>query len=194
MSTFIVPPLKTLVIALGANKSSPIGSPSSTLIAIRPLLQKVICEWIISSLKENTNIDTLLEGILWRWSPLFLTKPIGGPENQADFINAVLIVDGPIMNSLNPSENSSINLLKRVLKLEKDFGRDRSKSAIKWGPRSIDIDLLAWGELHIKNKILTLPHPRILERSFVITPLAAILNKNENFIPRQISPQEGWNE
>ena len=194
MSTFIVPPAKTLAIGLGANKPSHVGPPSATLIAIRPLLQKIIIQWIIFSLKENIKKEDLSKGIRWRWSPLFETKAIGGPTNQCDFINAVLIIDGPIMNDFNPSEEASLNLLKNTLILEKDFGRIRGDDSIKWGPRSIDIDLLAWGDLQVKNKHLILPHPRLIERDFVVIPLAAALNQNKTSSPRQLKPQYGWNE
>ena len=194
MSTFLVPPPKTLVIGLGANEPSPIGSPASTLIAVRPLLEKIIKEWIFSSLKENVKIEVLSQGINWRWSPIFETKAIGGPANQSNFLNAVLVIDGPTMNSLSPSKEASLNLLNRTLSLEKAFGRQRKASSVKWGPRSIDIDLLAWGELQIKCKTLTLPHPRIIERNFVLTPLVAVLNSKDQSPPRQLEPQAGWNE
>lgn len=194
MSTFLVPPAKTLAIGLGANEPSPIGSPASTLIAVRPLLENIIQEWIFSSLKENVRIKALSNGINWRWSPIFETKAIGGPANQSDFLNAVLVVEGPTMNYLSPSKEASLNLLNRTLSLEKAFGRERKTSSIKWGPRSIDIDLLAWGELQIKSEMLTLPHPRIIERNFVLTPLVAVLNSKDQSLPRQLEPQEGWKE
>ena len=194
MSTCIVPQAKALSIGLGANQQSSVGSPSATLIAIRPLLEKIICAWIESCLKGNININDISKEMRWRWSPLFSTKPIGGPPNQPDFINAVLVADGIVMNKLKPSEEACLELLNKTLKLENDFGRDRRNTKLRWGPRTIDIDLLAWGELHIKNKNLILPHPRLLERSFVITPLAAALNNDQNSIPCQLPPQKGWNE
>ena len=194
MSTFIVPPNKTLAIALGANKTSPVGLPITTLIHVRPLLEKIITEWSISSLKENIAIKSFSKDLRFRWSPLFATKPIGGPSNQADFINAVLVIDGPSMDLLDQSKKAILNLLKKTLLLEKEFGRDRTHSSIIWGPRSLDIDLLAWGGLQVKHKDLILPHPRLIERSFVITPLAAILNSNQNSAPKRLKPQPGWYE
>ena len=194
MSTFIIPPSKTLAIALGANKASQVGLPCTTLINVRPLLEKIIAEWGASSLKKNIDIQSFSKDLRCRWSPLFETKPIGGPSNQSNFINAVLVVDGLSMDLLDPSKKAILNLLEKTLLLEKDFGRDRAHSSITWGPRSLDIDLLAWGTLQVKHKDLILPHPRIIERSFVITPLAAILNSNQNSAPKRLKPQPGWYE
>jgi len=52
-----------------------------------------------------------------------------------------------------------------------DFGRQRLE---RWGPRSLDLDLLWWGDLRCRSEALELPHPRLLERAFVLAPLAAI--------------------
>ena len=194
MSTLRVPPPRTLAIALGANKTSRAGAPSSTLIAVRPLLQKVIETWISTYLRKDIEIKNFAKGIYWNWSPLFSTKPIGGPPNQADFINAVVVINGPTMNHLDPSMETILNLLEKVLLIEQDFGRDRTNSSITWGPRTLDIDILAWGQLHVKHKNLILPHPRLIERNFVATPLAAALNKDPNSAPRKLSPQNGWPE
>ncbi len=187
-------PSNTLAIALGANIPSSVGSPYSTLIAVRPLLEKVICEWIASTVKENIDVEQILQKLLWRWSPIYETEAIGGPTNQPNFLNAVLIVDGPKINSLEPSEQAILNLLKMTLDIEKSFGRERNQNSIKWGPRCIDIDLLAWGELHMKNEILTLPHPRLISRNFVIIPLAAALNKREGSLPIRLPQNKDWKE
>ena len=193
MSTSIVPPSKTLAIALGANLPSKYGPPTSTLIEVRRILKEIVEEWLTSSLKENINSEEIPNQINWRWSPLFETKPFGGPPKQANYINAVVLIDGPIMEFINPSEKKILNLLEKTLKLEKELGRIRGEKSIQWGPRCIDIDLLAWGELQVKNKKLILPHPRLIERSFVVTPLAAAL-KNSNTIPVQLQPRKGWIE
>ena len=186
--------LNTLTIALGANIPSSKGAPSSTLIAVRPILEKEIYKWLTSSIKENVTIGAISSQIQWQWSPLFESEAIGGPENQPNFINAVLIVDGPIMRSIKPSEQRILDLLKRAKEIEKLFGRERSKESIRWGPRSLDIDLLAWGDLQVKNQSLTIPHPRMLERSFVLLPLVTVLNKKHGSIPRKLSPQNNWLE
>ena len=124
---------------------------------------------------------------------MFETNPIGGPTNQPNYINAVLVVRGGIFSKLNPSVDAAIDLLKRLWEVEKAFGRDRKISSIRWGPRSLDLDLLAWGELQINNSELILPHPHLIERDFVLIPLAeAIKRKTDE--PQRLSPQEGWEE
>ncbi len=183
----------TLVIGLGSNLPSPKGTPISTLVAVRPLLEKTICQWLTDSLKGPTTIEPNFEGIRWRWSPLFETDPIGGPKGQPQYINAVVIVDGPKLELLKPTKQAAIKLLEKFLDLEKQFGRDRTSCAISWGPRSLDIDMLAWGALHLKEENLTLPHPRLIERSFVLIPLAAALDTYDKQ-PRRIAPQENWQE
>ena len=183
----------TLAVALGANLPSSVGSPITTLVSVRPKLEQVICHWLSTSLGEKSVIEKSSTDLRWRWSPLFETDPIGGPSDQDMFINAVLVVDGPKLSSLKPSEKAAINLLERFLKIERNFGRNRKISNIRWGPRPLDLDLLAWGDLQIKNEILSLPHPRLLERNFVVVPLGEALNKGITK-PRPIPPQENWQE
>jgi 2-amino-4-hydroxy-6-hydroxymethyldihydropteridine diphosphokinase len=183
----------TLAIALGANLPSQAGSPIQTLVKVRPELEAVIQDWVTDSLVQKTVVETTSRGFRWRWSPLFETDAIGGPNGQPPYINAVLVVDGPRLSSLNPSKKAALNLLERFLKIEKDFGRDRNSSSIKWGPRTLDLDLLAWGGLHVDHKDLTLPHPRLIERNFVILPLAEALKTDAKAL-RRIPPQANWNE
>ena len=193
MQTFQNTTSTSLAVALGANISSAAGTPTSTMRAVRPKLEKTISNWISSSLKDKKHIESISKSLRWRWSPLFETEPVGGPKGQPPFINAVLVVDGPRLIDLEPSEEAATHLLEKFLALEKDFGRDRSKSSNHWGPRSLDLDLLAWGPLQIKSNKLTLPHPRLIERSFVVVPLAAALIKGIQ-PPRQISPAQNWLE
>ena len=61
----------------------------------------------------------------------------------------------------------------RALDVERALGRDRTREQ-RWGPRGIDIDLIAYGDLAIEEPGLTLPHPRLFERAFVLVPLAEI--------------------
>jgi 2-amino-4-hydroxy-6-hydroxymethyldihydropteridine diphosphokinase len=81
---------------------------------------------------------------------------------QPDYLNQVL----KIKTSLDPYE-----LLNALLKIEIELGRIRSE---KYGPRTIDIDILYYGELIVEAVGLTIPHPRISERRFVLIPLAEI--------------------
>lgn len=129
----------------------------------------------------------------YRWSPLFETDPVGGPSEQPIYVNAALIVDGPKLAALKPSEEAAIALLNEFLIIEKSFGRHRGENCTHWGPRTLDLDLLAWGDLHVKHPSLTLPHPRLIERNFVVVPLAAAL-ANDGTTPYQLPPQINWPE
>jgi 2-amino-4-hydroxy-6-hydroxymethyldihydropteridine diphosphokinase len=93
----------------------------------------------------------------------YLTPP-WGVTDQPPFINAVIAVS----TSLAPH-----NLLARALKVERALGRDRGNER-RWGPRIIDIDILAYNDLTLTDADLTLPHPRLFERAFVLVPLAEI--------------------
>ena len=90
-------------------------------------------------------------------SSYFSTKPVGYLD-QPDFLNAVCIIE---------SDLPAMDLLKMLHGIEKVMGRDRS---IKWGPRTIDLDLIQYGSLLSNADELTLPHPRAHERQFVLEP------------------------
>jgi 2-amino-4-hydroxy-6-hydroxymethyldihydropteridine diphosphokinase len=90
--------------------------------------------------------------------------PPWGVTDQPEFVNLCLIVE----TALSPHA-----LLERAQAVEKALGRDRSKDA-RWGPRTIDIDLLAYDGLQIDEPDLQLPHPHMFERAFVLVPLAEI--------------------
>lgn len=193
MSTFVVQAPKTLAIGLGANLPSKFGSPASTLVAVRVLLEQTLYDWIGSTVKENITLEAISEKVEMKWSPLFQTKPLGGPPSQPDFINAVVLISGPIMQSISQSEKTILDLLERTRTIEKNLGRVRKNNYQRWGPRIIDIDLLSWGDLHVNKKTLILPHPRLIERAFVLAPLLAALN-NEISQPIQLPPRNGWTE
>ncbi len=90
--------------------------------------------------------------------------PPWGVTDQPPFLNAVIAVE----TSLNPHD-----LMTRAIEVECALGRDR-KNERRWGPRKIDIDLLAYGDVVLSDADLTLPHPRLFERAFVLLPLAEI--------------------
>ncbi len=90
--------------------------------------------------------------------------PPWGVEDQPPFINLCIVV----ATSLPPRD-----LLARALDVERAFGRDRAHER-RWGPRPLDIDLLAYDEVTLEAPDLILPHPRVLERAFVLVPLAEI--------------------
>jgi 2-amino-4-hydroxy-6-hydroxymethyldihydropteridine diphosphokinase len=112
-------------------------------------------------------IDALCDGrdvrLLARSSD-YRTPPWGVTE-QAPFVNACIVVD----TTLTPQA-----LLARALDVERAFGRERAREQ-RWGPRTIDIDLLAYDDVVIDEPQLVLPHPRWLERAFVLVPLAEIV-------------------
>ncbi len=92
-------------------------------------------------------------------SPLYRTPPLGGPPNQPDYINAVAALD----TGLTPSQ-----LLVVLQSLELAQGRIRNG---RWGPRTLDLDVLLYDRLISDDPRLTLPHPRLHERAFVLYPL-----------------------
>jgi 2-amino-4-hydroxy-6-hydroxymethyldihydropteridine diphosphokinase len=84
--------------------------------------------------------------------------------DQPPFINLAIVVE----TVLTPRA-----LLDRALRVEAMFGRDRTKER-RWGPRILDIDIIAFDALEIEESGLTLPHPHLFERAFVLAPLAEI--------------------
>ena len=87
-----------------------------------------------------------------------------GVTDQPPFINCAIAVE----TTLSPQA-----LLSRALDVERALGRDRAQER-RWGPRRIDIDLLAYDDIALDQPGLALPHPRLLERAFVLVPLAEI--------------------
>ncbi|MGL6134414.1 MAG: 2-amino-4-hydroxy-6-hydroxymethyldihydropteridine diphosphokinase [Prochlorococcaceae cyanobacterium] len=151
-----------LAIALGANLPSPAGPPLATLLAVRPLLERVLADWQAALCRSAPGAAGRLI-----WSPLFRTAPVGGPADQPAYLNAVLLVRG----AGSPGCAAACALLERLHQLERRFGRQRREP---WGPRSLDLDLLWWGQLRCRGGDLELPHPRWRQRAFVLAPLAAI--------------------
>ena len=172
-----------LAIGLGANLPGAAGGPIETLIALRPLL--------------SAEIQGCLGEVSLRWSPLFRTAPVGGPPNQPDYINAVLVVD----QSPPPTAAAALELLRLLQALELRFDRVREE---RWGPRTLDLDLLWWGALQLQSPELELPHPRWSDRAFVLAPLAALeegvqpqleqLLISDQQPPSQLVPRAGWAE
>ncbi|HEX3438371.1 MAG TPA: 2-amino-4-hydroxy-6-hydroxymethyldihydropteridine diphosphokinase [Pseudacidobacterium sp.] len=96
-------------------------------------------------------------------SSLYQTAPVGYAD-QPPFINAVAAIR---------TEYPAEALLEKLLAIERRFGRDRRNSVPK-GPRTLDLDLLLVDDLVIHTRVLTLPHPALAERRFVLEPLAEI--------------------
>jgi 2-amino-4-hydroxy-6-hydroxymethyldihydropteridine diphosphokinase len=96
-----------------------------------------------------------------RRSPVYET-PAWGYEDQGPFLN--MVIEG--QTALDP-----VALLARLKQLETDLGR---RPSFRWGPRVIDMDILFYGEMVLDAPELTIPHPRLQERAFVLVPLADI--------------------
>jgi 2-amino-4-hydroxy-6-hydroxymethyldihydropteridine diphosphokinase len=91
--------------------------------------------------------------------------PPWGVVDQPPFVNRCIAIE----TKLTPRA-----LLDRALAVERTLGRDRARER-RWGPRPVDIDLLAYDDVAIAEPDLTLPHPRLFERAFVLVPLAEIV-------------------
>jgi 2-amino-4-hydroxy-6-hydroxymethyldihydropteridine diphosphokinase len=90
-------------------------------------------------------------------SPVYETAPVGGPE-QPDYLNAVV----RLRTSLGP-----LDLLGRLHDIEAASGRVRD---VRWGARTLDLDIITYGDLTSSDPVLTVPHPRAAEREFVLAP------------------------
>lgn len=93
----------------------------------------------------------------------YRTPPWGVTE-QPPFVNACIAVE----TRLSPR-----GLLDRAQEVERAFGRDRHRET-RWGPRTLDIDILSYDDVTLDEPMLTLPHPRLFERAFVLVPLTEI--------------------
>lgn len=133
----------TAYIGLGSNLRSSAGSPAETIEAALHRLSKV--------------------GEVTARSSFYETAPVGFAD-QPSFVNAVAVVRSTLEPEL---------LLRQLLEIEREFGRDRQRSTPK-GPRTLDLDLLLADGLIVNTSDLTLPHPALAERRFVLAPLAEI--------------------
>ncbi len=131
---------KTALIALGSN----LGDSLDTLRKAAQALSKL--------------------GTLKARSSLYETLPVGGPEGQAKFLNAVILLE-------ISEDTRAFDLLKRLHVIEALFGRERR---IRWDARTLDLDLLVLGDEVVDRVDLVLPHPRMMERAFVLVPLCEI--------------------
>jgi len=103
-------------------------------------------------------------------SPVYETAPVGGPE-QPDFLNAVVAVDTTLTGR---------ELLQVAHDIEAAADRVRT---VRWGPRTLDVDVLLVGDERIDDPDLVVPHPRMTERAFVVVPLADLEPEWRSRIP-----------
>lgn len=113
--------------------------------------------------KAIANICGMTQAALIARSSDYTTPP-WGDARQEPFVNACIEIE----TSLDPHA-----LLFTLHKIEKKFGRDRANER-RWGPRTLDLDIIAYDDVHLDKPELTLPHPRLFERAFVLVPLAEI--------------------
>lgn len=110
---------------------------------------------------------------LIRQSGWYRTRPVGGPPGQADYVNGAAVVETTI---------PPLTLLAELRQIEDRHGRTRAE---RWGTRTLDVDVLLYGNEVCETEMLTLPHPRMSFRRFVLEPAAEIA-------PRMLHPVIGW--
>lgn len=101
------------------------------------------------------------------------TAPVGGPENQGEFLNGAALLE----TSLSPD-----SLVAELQRIEKTLGRER---IVRWGPRLIDLDIVLYGDQVVDSPQLTVPHPWMALRRFVLEPTAQIASE-------MVHPIFGW--
>jgi 2-amino-4-hydroxy-6-hydroxymethyldihydropteridine diphosphokinase len=114
-----------------------------------------ICREVFEVLRKHPAIDIL------RTSSLYRTSPVG-PVEQDRFINAAVLLQ---------TRHEPQALLKLMIEVEKSFGRVRT---VKWGPRTLDLDLVFYENIQLDLPVLKVPHPMMSKRLFVLMPLAEI--------------------
>lgn len=115
---------------------------------------------------RNAHLDAAVEaltalGDVVAISSVYETAPVGGPP-QDDYLNAVAVLE----TDLEPTE-----LLEELFAIEAAHGRER---AVRFGPRTLDLDLLLFDDAVIDEPDLSVPHPRMIERRFVLEPLLEV--------------------
>lgn len=125
------------------------------------------------------SIERLATTKVIRVSSIIETPPFGGIE-QGPYLNGIVHVQTRL---------DARTLLDEMLRIESEHGRDRANEQ-RWGPRTLDLDLIVFGEHVIDEPGLQVPHPRMHQRAFVIVPLAEIAPEinipNQNETPRQM--------
>ncbi|MFH1413862.1 MAG: 2-amino-4-hydroxy-6-hydroxymethyldihydropteridine diphosphokinase [Candidatus Omnitrophota bacterium] len=108
-------------------------------------------------------VNSLRDTRVLKLARVIKSKPVGDPSGQRGFLNTAL----KIRTNLAPR-----SLLKNLKKIEKECGRKRT---VRFGPRPIDLDILFYSDRILNSRKLTIPHPRIFEREFVVKPLLEII-------------------
>lgn len=108
-------------------------------------------------------INALKETKVLKISKIIETKPQGGPSGQGKFLNVALKMKTNLSTPI---------LLEKLKAIEKELGRSKTT---RYGPRTIDLDILFYADKIINRKDLKIPHPKVFERDFVIKPLLEII-------------------
>jgi len=108
-------------------------------------------------------IDALQNTRVLKISRVIESLSSGGPSGQPDFLNAALRINTKL---------PALTLLKKLKEIENQLGR---KKTVRFGPRVIDLDILLYGDKVKSSKQLTIPHPRMFDRDFVVKPLMEVL-------------------
>ena len=148
-----------MAIGVGGNAASSLGPSSVTVSEGVSRLKAFLPAW------AEAHPDDLC------CSDLFETVPVGGPAGQEDYVNAVVLVS---RTARSATSEAAFELLLELNSIEAEFGRNRSLEQ-RWGPRTLDLDLLFWGELRLDHPQLVLPHPRMHLRTFVLEPLVQVM-------------------
>jgi len=135
-----------VLVAIGSNQGDPAGTVAAAIARLR----------------------RDFGGRAWRESALWRTTPVDCPPGSPDFVNAVVAFDSGV--PADPA--AAVTLLETLLALECEWGRPavRPRNA----PRPLDLDLLLFGDLRLDLTECTLPHPRALDRRFVLEPAAEV--------------------
>ena len=169
-----------LCISLGANIDSKFGSPLESLLICKPKIEEIINEWGDSSNKKKEEKSKFHANFFW--SSIYETLPHGVENEQPNYLNTLLLIKS---NSFpKPSNKNAKLLLKELKKLERFFGREKTPKGKKWLSRCLDLDILWWEDFHTADEELILPHPRFMNRNFVITPLSEILSRSQKITVR----------
>lgn len=128
-------------------------------------------QWLLAAIKA---LDANTEITVTAVSSIYETDPVGYTDQDA-FLNMAV----QVKTTLSPEQ-----LLLQQLAIEQQLGRVRD---IRWGPRTIDLDLLMYHNINLETELLILPHPRMMERAFVLVPLHDVLAA-EHELYHQIKP------
>lgn len=115
----------------------------------------------LSHLRKAVSLIKKIKGtVLKRASPVYETKPVGGPQGQKDYLNAVLEIECFF---------EPVQLLLALQAIERQVGR--KPRGARWAAREVDLDILLCGNRIVNEGRLVIPHPRMHERAFVLNPL-----------------------